>query len=284
MQQTIITPAKEAILAALGRLHFSTSDQLTRATRSPRRVEETRRHIRALRLAGYIDYLLTGAPKLGGEPTRVYFPTDRAYRYLRELELVPSVNYRARAQRQRHTLFLDHTLASNELIVLAQRLSRKRLEVTLASYMTEHETKKQPMYVKTSSSNRQAVIPDAWIDLRVPARYSIAFELDRNSEFRRALQSKIEGYVEAERGAYQEAFDSDSLTVAFVVAEGGQHRVQMLLNWIEQVLTKAQAKDIADLFRVGTFELQTVDPEHFFYSPVWYRPFDPNQVALLGGG
>ncbi len=183
----------------------------------------------------------------------------------------------------RSQLFMRHTLEANELLVLARKLTQASPGFHLARVFTEYQLKRIPIYV-ASNSHKQAVIADAFIDLRTPEQHCVAFELDRDTAFRDPICAKVEGWLEAERGPYQDWAGADRLTVAFVVTQGGERRVTQLLNWTENVLRETGRQLSADLFRFAAFDPATANPEQVFFRPIWKRPFEQQLVPLIQGG
>jgi hypothetical protein len=109
----------------------------------------------------------------------------------------------------------------------------------------------------------------------------MSFEMDRGTEERKQIQRKIRGYLRYVEGPYQEAFQSESLTIAYVTT-AGQRRLTDLVHWTEGVLRDVSAESQADLFRFAAFDPGEIEPAAVFDAPLWLRPFNEQAVPLLG--
>ena len=92
------------------------------------------------------------------------------------------------------------------------------------------------------------MIPDGWLQLQRPRSLpiSIALELDRSTEDEKVWRRKIAGYVAWAQGPYQEAFETDNLTVAVVMPT--ILRRDILREWTLRELTKLKVLDLTDIF------------------------------------
>lgn len=80
--------------------------------------------------------------------------------------------------------------------------------------------------------------------------------------------------------AYQEAFGTSVLTIAFVATEGGDRRLQQMKTWTREELTKLNAIAYADLFLFTSLDAGCVDGLRLFTAPVFHT-LSSSGVALL---
>jgi hypothetical protein len=147
-----------------------------------------------------------------------------------------------------------------------------------------HESvlKRSPVFVDDYNGRRVGVVPDSWLDLRIDGseQMCLALELDRATVERRQWSRKAGALVAwGNSDLYAERF-STSLTI-IVVTTAGEKRRRDLLRWTESELTAVGAQDQADLFRFAAFDPAKIAPANIFLSPLWYRPFDAQPVALI---
>ncbi len=174
------------------------------------------------------------------------------------------------AEQTRSHLFLEHTLRLNDVLIAACLLEKQIDGVTLAELRHERVLKHHPTKVKVDGK-MVAVIPDAWLDFRLCPPYSsaseqvaICLELDRATEDVWPFRAKIRNYVAFASGAYQEAFGTSALTIAWIATEGGDRRVQQMKTWTREELTKRNALAFADLFLFTALDAGAVNPVGLF--------------------
>ncbi|TAK30920.1 MAG: hypothetical protein EPO21_18440 [Chloroflexota bacterium] len=272
---------EQLILCALGRFHFLSAPQLTRLLFSQGSLTYTREHLKRLFHAGYVQRLFLPTPTPSGSSPAIYALDKKGFGYLKALSAAPKGRFRASEQGQREWLFLEHTLAVNDLLILAERLARQDSSIKLANMIHERQLKRTPIYVE-DGEDRIGVVPDGWLDIRQGDLQScLAIELDRSGHVeRKPFQRKVRGFCRYAQGPYQKAFGSQSLTVV-IVATSGTRRLSELIRWTETELASTGAQDQADLFRLSAFDPATADPNDAFFATIWRRPFDPNPLPLL---
>lgn len=278
-----ISPARHQILVALGKYDYLVARQVNWVIgRSATSLTSTQEHLKLLFHAGYVQRLWLPTVTPMGSSMAIYCLDNLGYQYLAAAGLEPQGRFRASELARREFAFLRHHLQGNDLLVLAERLGQRYGRVNLARVRTERQLRREPVYV-VSGKDRGLVIPDAWVDLRIDdSQTCIAFELDRGTERRKKIEAKVRDLLEYSKGPYQKVFGTESLTVAFVVAEGGDGRVEDLLRWIGAVLTARGRTADADLFRVSAFDPATIDPAEAFFGAVWQRPFHQGLLPLIG--
>jgi hypothetical protein len=130
------------------------------------------------------------------------------------------------------------------------------------------------------------LVPDLFVHLTLAPPYGkygeplgIIFEIDRNTEDVYQIKEKIRNYVTFSYGIYQDYFGLQSLTICFIITEGGQTRLKQLLTWAEQELK--QKKDEADLFLFGAIDPAAISPLSFFCDTLYFSPFYPARQPLI---
>jgi hypothetical protein len=164
-------------------------------------------------------------------------------------------------------------------MILAHLLARQDSRVQLARMKTEREMRHKPVYVRMGRE-RIGVVPDGWVDLRASDTTCLAFELDRDTVEREAWGKKMRAYNLATLGEYQEAFQTDRITIA-VVTTADQRRVRELIKWTENELEKVGDVGLADLIMFASFDPASLDPISAFCSNLWQQPFKPSFYSLL---
>lgn len=276
---------KHLILEAVGRFHYLSAPQLTRLLFSPSSLTYTQRHLKDLYQSEYLNrvFLPTATPQ--GSSLAIYCLDKRGISFLRGTDKDTPRRFRPSEEAQREWLFLRHTLAANEVLILAERLAKLRPDIVIAQLRTERELKQAPTTVKTKRGER-SVIPDGWVDIRRQRpngrqlQTCLAIELDRGTVPRLAFQRKIQALVHYADGPYQADFGTESLTIAFVVV-ADETRLKQVLTWTEEALDQLKARNQADLFGFWVGDPSTTDPEEFFSSSSWHTPFTSSPEPLL---
>ena len=124
------------------------------------------------------------------------------------------------------------------------------------------------------------MIPDAWFQLsyRNQDAYSIALELDRATEDQKVWRQKVAAYIVWAQGPYEEAFETDNVTVAVVCPD--ERRVGQLIDWTMRELTARRTRELAQLF-LFTAASPVVSPQRFFLGGVWYQADTGEAVSLV---
>jgi hypothetical protein len=289
----VIREADEAILLALARYHYLTAAQISRLLypRMNDRNREAQRRAKNLEDAGYI--LRIGAlakPQYGSRPM-VCTLSDKGRKYVQALGATVRPYFRPSEEKRayRNFPFMRHALASIDVLIAAERLSWDS-EVSMPQMLTERDLKHSALKVDVPAGpNGQvarknvAVIPDGWFQLQVgdDAPISIALELDRATEEQKVWRQKIAAYTvwAGRRGPYQEAFETDNLTIAVVCPD--ERRSKMLLDWTLRELRLRKAEDFADLFLFTDASPETTAPCDFFFGPVWLSATNAKRIPLL---
>jgi Replication-relaxation len=154
--------------------------------------------------------------------------------------------------------------------------------------LSERELKRETVQVlvppgpnsSTKETRKATVIPDAWFQLSLSEEgpHSIAIELDRGTEEQKAWRRKVATYAYWVDGPYQEAFETDNLTIATVCLT--DKRAQQLADWTRKELNGRNLQEVADLFLFTAASPVTTPPADFFFRPLW-QTVDSQSLSLL---
>lgn len=269
---------EDAILKALSRYHYLTSQQLCRLLYKGGSLSYVQAKLKLLNDTGYCQKLFLPRGAQNGSAPSVYCLGSKGRAYLQSCGiLMPRL--RASESLKHSLLFLSHTLECNSVVVAAEMLAKSSAQIELSRWEHERSLKCPPTYVQVGAGKRVAVVPDAWLDFRLHGaeQLCIAVEVDRGTEGRKAWGRKIQALLAYSHGPYQERFQTPSLTVA-VVATPGDRRMWELLRWTEADLEGCPLE--ADLFRFTSLP-PTVEPHEFFLDKYWHKPFGPAAVSLI---
>jgi hypothetical protein len=280
-----LRPSDQCVLLALQRYYFLTSSQLCRLLYSPGSLTYIQSKLRKLVTSRYLQRIwMPKASPFGSSPA-VYTLARRGLNHIRRLGLEVPRRHRSSEHESASYLFLSHTLELNDLLIAADELDRLSPTHRVASMLHERWLKRRPVHVINNDGKRVAVVPDAWLDLRIASRFQVCLviELDRGTEEQRAWRRKIANLLSFADGPYQDAFGTTSLTVV-VATTAGERRLLDLLRWTEAELTAAKEATLGDLFLFGSFTAESAAARDIFLAPRWFQPFRRKPVALLDGG
>lgn len=277
-----VGPAEDRILRALSRLHYLSSNQICRLLYSPGSLTHVQSKMKQLTDAGLCQRLWLPRPSARGSAPSVYTLARAGLNHVIALGLDVDRRFRPSEHREHSYLFLAHTLALNDVLIAAELLCRHSSRVTIAGLVHERDLKRQPVYVEADDGRQLAVIPDAWLDMRVDSAYQVCLviELDRGTEEQKAWRRKIRGLFAYAAGPYQEAFGTKSLTIA-VLTTAGDKRLIELIRWTEHEIAAMKGKHQGDLFVFTSLAAEPIEPGDLFLAPRWHLPFGDHRVALL---
>ncbi len=284
-----LSAVDEKLLLAIHRFHYLTLNQLVRFLGYSDRSKGSSNW-----LGGFLKTLVAGnylvaqnLPRVSsyGRNPLIYSLSTKGVNHIQaqgftvQTKLTP-------AEQERSFLFLEHTLRLNDVLIAAFLLEKQIAGITLAELRHERVLKHHPTRVQVDGKS-VAVIPDAWLDFRLSPPFSrsseqvaICLELDRGTEDVWKIRTKIRNYVAFAGGAYQAAFGTSALTIAFVATSGGDRRVQQLKTWTREELTRLNAAAFADLFLFTALDEGGVDGPQLFAAPV-FQSLSSSGVALL---
>lgn len=273
----------DTILRAIATYFFLTVEQIVRLFYRHGSLPYVRVRLKRLADAGFLARLRLPSPGPGNTPW-VYTLGRRGIAYLADAgEEDVAGRFRASETQERSYLFLSHTLAVNDVLIAATLLERAMPGVRLAQMRHERALRHEPVRVTTPEDEHLAVVPDGWLDfhIRQVARACVVLELDRGTVEQKACKRKLRALLAYASGPYQEAFGTESITVA-IATTAGEERARHLLSWCEQVLRERHVEREADLFLVTALpSREAPDPTWLFLSPVWWQPFADAPSPLL---
>lgn len=258
---------KHLILQAIGKFQYLSAYQLTRLLFSPTSQTYTWQHVSELKRAGYVTQLELPSLRFG-RPRAFYCLTSKGYRYLDDPSLPDPPRFRSVNEPYRNALFLKHTEACNDLVILAHNLPKADDRLQLTRSLSEAQIKKTKFALK----------PDGWIELYGTKPAATAFEMDRATEGKERWKDKISAYSAYVREDYQSDFQSNSLTIAVVTSS--RRRMGDLLTWTEIALRAVNDLALTPLLYFASFDPVETTPSHVFFRPIWTTLEQPHQRLL----
>lgn len=184
---------------------------------------------------------------------------------------------------------MEHRLAAIDVMIAADCLCRDH-PVRCPQMFSERELKRGALRVEVppgplapadATTRRVAVIPDAWFQLRVGSSPSdsIALELDRATEDQQVWRHKVAALALWAAGPYQEAFQTDNVTIAVVCPDPS--RRDTLAGWTRRELAGRGLGELLDIFLFTSTSPIVSSPAEFFFAPRWFLPHQAEPVSLL---
>lgn len=273
--------ADEAVLRLLATYHYLTVQQICRALYSPGSLTRVQMIVKRITQAGYAQRLFLPRRTQAGSAPSIYTLSRTGRLFLKRLGVPVTVRVRPSEERSHSYLYLDHTLAVNDVLIAAAQLAKEESRVTLAAQRHERDLKHTPVVVRTATGERLGVIPDAWLDLRVGGeQYCVVLELDRGTEEKKVWKRKVRGLAAYACGPYQAAFATDSITIA-VLTVAGHERLHNLVRWTEEELTATNNQDLGVGFLFAALVPAVVPPRRLFLDGVWQMPYTTLPHALI---
>jgi len=304
-------PHHERILAALYAYHFLTVEQVTRLFYSRGSLTTARSLLHTLAMEKYILFLYLPRPPPTGSLPKIYTLARRGINYLKAQGLDVPTRFHPSEQEEKSYLFLRHTLAVNDVLLAATILEKQYPAITLYGFLHERVLKRrEPVKVSfelLTSEGKQVrdkddkpiletmrLIPDAFLDFRIEQpdmdktyRYCVLLELDRATIEEKNFRKKVRGLLAfIKSGQSTKHFGAKLPTIAFVNAVGGIKRREQMRKWTEAELKRSKEPHFwTQLFMFTNLpEVEAIDPESLFLSPVWYMPFKSKPTVVFSAG
>jgi hypothetical protein len=263
-----IKPYEEAIVRSLHTYHLLTAEQLCRIHYSPGShtyVEARLKEMTEKKLLHRLSRSSMNFPY-------VYMLGIRGIRYLRALGL-DVLPLHPSEHTEKSTLFLDHILTTNDVLIAAAQLPRLVPDIQVAEM-------KHDLTLRRDLKN--SIVPDGWIDFRIPEKTQVCIwlEVDRGTMEQKRLRQKITALLRFINTDYAGTFGTPSLTIAFATT-AGQRRCDQLCEWIEKELLTSVQKERADLFCIAPLPDRAIEPKTLFVTPIWQVPFQTEPVSLI---
>lgn len=164
-------------------------------------------------------------------------------------------------------VFLDHALAATDILINTALLSTVVSDCTITDLRGDDQLKSSPIKLRDGT----LLVPDGLVRLVSKGyEYALYFEIDRNSEGREKILSKLAAYQSL-------ASQCDCIAVAFCITEGADLRVKTLRKWAQEVLQDSYKK----LFLFAPIDLTSLTPETFYLRPLWVSVEDTTLQPLL---
>ena len=169
-------------------------------------------------------------------------------------------------------MFIPHTISVNDFLIAASLLPRVAPDICL------HDMRTEGLLRRTIKG---AVVPDGWLDFRRGKEQTcFLLEVDRGTEDVKVFKEKIRSLVRFSKTAYQEVFQTPSITIVFATTTNSL-RLQNILTWTNQTLSEMYETQEADLFRFAAIPEGELDPAWLFFEPVWTVPLGDTPLPLL---
>jgi hypothetical protein len=241
--------------------------------------------------AGYVLRLRAlPKPRVGTEP-HVFTLAKKGREYVRDMGVSVEPYFRPSRERDasENSPFMFHRLAAIDVMIAAERLCWDVPEVSCPQMLSERELKRGAVRVEVPPSRHSnsdgprkvAVIPDAWFQLSLNdgPPMSIAIELDRATEDQKVWRGKVAAYAVWANGPYQQAFETDNLTIA--VACPHERRRAVLMDWTMRELKARDLEEYAQLFVFTATSPVEATPSRFFFGKVWREADSTRAVNLI---
>jgi hypothetical protein len=290
----LITEADQAILHALARFHYLTAAQAIRLlypNNNDARARYTQKLFKRLVDAGYVLRLRAlPMPKYGMAP-HVFTLAKKGREYVQGMGVPVEPYFRPSRERDasENSPFMLHRLAAIDVMITAERLCWDVAELSCPRMLSERELKRGAVRVDvppgrgsdSDGPRKVAVIPDAWFQLSVnnDPPYSIAVELDRGTEDQKVWRQKVAAYAVWANGPYQDAFETDNLTIA-VVCPTAKRRTE-LMDWAMRELKARELDEFGQLFLFTETSPIDVSPSRFFFGKLWRQVDSEGPIRLI---
>jgi hypothetical protein len=192
-------------------------------------------------------------------------------------------SFRSEKEVDKHSLFMEHTLELNDIIISAALLKKSTSQYWLDDFEHEKEIKRKP-YKAIWQGGSFSLIPDIFLDFRVRSpeglrRVPVVIEHDRGTEEQKYFRRKIRAYIQWLRTeGFKKMFQTKSITIAFTTSDG-LSRLGRMREWTWSELNQ-ESKDIGLTFCFTTLE-KPIDTLKLWLSPCWYTPYDNKLISLL---
>lgn len=276
----VIKPKHDRLLATLAMLSLATTDQLNRALYAVGSLTTTEHLLNQLYQQRYLDRI-NWRRFDKGNPKTVWKLAARGMRYLKRRDLAPVGLIRPSNNTTHTRSQLTHTMRSTDLLVHALELQKTDPSFELA-YASEPTLRRHPLVVG-SGLNEVTIYPDGFVritkhrELLPPGEAALAFELTRTTDVER-IKVKLQAWLQADQGPeYEQLFGTPLLIVVWVIDALGRARRDLLARACWQLLTDVHQEERADLFVFG------IDGDDFFFNEnLFVQPGpEPIPVSLL---
>ena len=269
------------IIGALRVLSCASTQQFLRLLGySPASLTYVQSRLKRLADTGYLERLYLPRARRAGSGPLLYRLRRKSIPILRAQDLELPYRLRPSEARGYGYLHLMHTLAVNDLLIAATILVRETPGLELVRLKHERELQTDPATV-TVEGERQQVVPDGFLDFQYAnSQHCLLLELDRGSHGQVTWKKKVRGLAGLADGPYEEQFGTTSLTV-MVLSTSGVERAELLRRWTGEELSRLGRQELGEFFCFAALDPATSPPRRLFLDPIWSRPIQGDQVAML---
>ena len=272
----LLLRGSEKIPVGLYHLQMATALQLCNLHYSAGSVKMVKARLKTLVDNGYAQS--DGIPTKFFRSPYYYTLGTKAVRYLEDCGFMTDEPFRADRETNKHSLFVEHTLELNDILVSASLLSRTYANYRLHSFVHERTLKRKPYKTVWQGSN-YTLVPDAFLDFRIQfpdghiERRPRLLEHDRGTEQQRNFRRKVRAYISL--------LKEERTPVAFTTF-AGEARIAQMREWAYQELTATnELKAFGMAFRF-TAVTRPLDARQLWLMPQWYTPYtDDKPITVL---
>lgn len=290
----MIDGVDDKLLQAFGRYHYLTARQVTTLFYKPTSITTVQARLKKL---SDNEYLLPLAlPTIRAKSPYVYTLAALGREYLKELGIeLPMASFRPSREHVKGYQFFSHTLAVNDVLIAVEALSRVVSDVIVEEVLHDLALKHDPPYLSVGAQKGKkiAVVPDAWIDLRIKrggseneSRFCIWLELDQGTVSVKPLKKKVNDLVALyEQGGYKARFGTNKVVFAFATT-GGEPRATHLRKWIREELLEVVGDDKTKAWWFTRFTVcvlpSEINPRDLLLGKSWYAVREStHKISLL---
>lgn len=273
-------------------LYLAKADQLCRLHYSPGAIKRVKALFKELEDGGIIQS--DTIPTKFTRAPYYYTLTRRGIHYLSQAGVdIHETAWRDSKEINKHSLFVEHALELNDVLIAAALLKRIEKRYVLERFIHERVLKRRPFKATwvTESGVKKAfsLIPDAFLDFRVALdngrarQMAICLEHDRDTEGQNHFRERIRSYIVLQKGkAYEELFGVKAMNVVFTTF-AGETRLQEMRSWTQAELAKTNEPEALGRAFVFARLTQPLDPGQLWLEPHWYTPYEDGKppVSLL---
>jgi DNA-binding PadR family transcriptional regulator len=287
-----ITPPYDLLLrgsrqvpVGIYQLQLTTADQLTRLHYKPGTLKTVKARLKQLVDQRYIQADVVPKRYIGAPPY-FYTLTPKGLRYLRSLGMDTSEAHRPR-ERLKHTLFIEHVLELNDVLIAAALLAQSHPDYYLAGFIHEQVLKRRPYTGQQHGRRAFNIIPDAVLDFRraLPNgrhHYTpVLLEHDRGTEQQDYFRKRIRAYITfLTSGIYQELFNTSAVNIAFTTFEGERRREQMRAWTLRELKATNESPDVGLAFSFAAVQ-RPPTAQSVWLDPCSLSPYDHQEFHPL---
>jgi hypothetical protein len=288
----ILLRGSEITPVGLYHLQIATADQLCRLHYSKGSIKTIKARLKDLVTYGYIQY--DAIPTKFTRSPYYYALDRRALDYLEEAGYDIKAYFRPSKEINKSSLFIQHTLEINDVLIAAALLRKADSRYHLAGFLHERTMKQTPYtarYQRPAGNKVKdeitTLIPDGFFDFRLTTpegkqrRRPVLLEHDRGTEEQKYFKRKIRAYIVFLKAqAYKDLFHTSTITIIFTTFAGA-HRLEEMREWTRQECNATnEPAGVVTSFLFTTLP-PALEPGMLFLSPVWHYATDTKPVSLL---